>query len=197
MHYCIHLITKELPSEEQIEEILKPFNDETVYGKSPANDDDWDEYIKTIEYPAFMYDYFVIGGRYGGALKLKIQFEEDDEYMWKYLSRPGEEREGRLFLSSLLHLIREKFERYIGSEDRWIGYLGDLTFVYVDGAKLKDIINKDELECYGFVDVDGTAYVRTHWNGKEHIDNPDFDNQYKKALEERSDCFLTVLDIHD
>lgn len=31
MHYCVHLLTKELPSENKIAEILKPYNSELIY----------------------------------------------------------------------------------------------------------------------------------------------------------------------
>lgn len=189
MHYCIHLFTEELPNEAQIEEILSPFNSETVYS---------DDENAPKEYPAFTWDYFMIGGRYGGKLQLRID-AEDDEYNWKFYAREGEQREGRLFHSSLLKKIREKFVFYESREEDWLGYLGDGSFIYVDGAKIKDILNTSELGCFGFVDIDGTAYSRERWlgSGKGFEKYDDFDERYQQTLKDRSDCFLTVLDIHD
>ena len=187
MHYCIHLFTKELPTKEKINDILRPFNDESVNydGLEPA------------EYPAFTWDYFLIGGRYGGALKLKIQTDRDDEYQWRFLLRTENHREGRLFHSSLLSKIRERFIDYESSEESWFRYMGDGSFIYCDGAKIKDLVDTETLGCYGFVDIDGTAYAREQWTGNDFIKHEDFDERYQKTLNERSDCFLTVLDIHD
>ena len=185
MHYCIHLFTKELPTETEINDILSPFNSEEVF-----KDDE-----EQTEYPAFTWDYFLIGGRYGGALKLKIQTEEDDEYRWRFYERNP--REGRLFHSSLLRKIRERFVDYESREEDWLRYMGDASFIYCDGAKIKDLVSKDTLGCYGFVDIDGTAYAREQWTGNGFIKHDDFDERYQKTLNERSDCFLTVLDIHD
>ena len=188
MHYCIHLFTEELPSKAQIEELMAPYNENVIYG---------DEEDKTTEisYPEFMWDWYQIGGRYCGRLKLKMQIDKEDEYQWKYNSR--EPREGRLFYSSLLRKIREKFAFYEGREEDYYGYMGDYTYLRVDGAKIKDLLNADELECYGYIDVDGSALVRSYWNGKEFEEREDFDERYKEKLKERSDCFLTVIDIHD
>ena len=66
MHYCVHLLTKELPSENKIAEIMKPYNSELVYS---SDDED-----KQIDYPVFTWDYYRIGGRYKSELKLKVHF---------------------------------------------------------------------------------------------------------------------------
>ena len=39
MHYCVHLLTKELPSENKIAEIMKPYNSELVYGSDDEEDE--------------------------------------------------------------------------------------------------------------------------------------------------------------
>lgn len=82
MHYCVHLLTKELPTKDEIEKIVQPYNSEIVYGNSDGEG-------KMINYPIFTWNWYEIGGRYKAALKLKVG-EEDDEnweyYRWKYWS---------------------------------------------------------------------------------------------------------------
>ena len=71
MHYCVLLITKELPSESKIEKILQPYNHEDI-----KYDEETGELLTPL--PIFTYDWFQIGGRYTGSLKLKI--DKNDEY---------------------------------------------------------------------------------------------------------------------
>lgn len=47
MHYCVHLLTKELPTKDEIEKIMQPYNSEIVYDNS--NDE-------KIDYPIFTWD---------------------------------------------------------------------------------------------------------------------------------------------
>ena len=191
MHYCIHLLTKTLPSQTEIDAIMRPYND-NVASKYDSNG----ELTEPITVP-FMWDYWTVGGRYAGRLKLKVDYEAEDEYRWKFYEFENP-RTGRLFHSTLLEEIRTRFEYYRKNEEDWFSYLGDGTFIRVDGAKIAHLINNlEDLGCYGFVDVDGTAYSRESWNGHEWIDNPDFDSQYQEALKKNTEGFLTVLDIHD
>lgn len=62
MHYCCMVFTKEFPSQAVLEKVLKPFNSEEVYGQPEEN----------IVYPAFTWDWWRVGGRYEGKLKLKV-----------------------------------------------------------------------------------------------------------------------------
>lgn len=180
MHYCVHLITKTLPTEKEIGEIMKPYEDDNVEDLSSS---------------VFTWDWWVIGGRYGGRIKLKVDME-DEEYRWKFYS--SEPREGRLFHSLLLAEIRERFPRYRGEEEDWFVYLGARdNYLCVDGAKIKDIINLENLDCYICIDVDGKAIARERWNGEDFIKDQDFDKKYEEILEKSKDYFLTVLDIHD
>lgn len=191
MHYCIHLLTETLPSKEDIEEIMRPFNDDEA-----AKYDDEGELIEPITAP-FMWDYWVVGGRYAGRLKLKVDYEAEDEYRWKFYEH-DKPRTGRLFHSTLLEEIRKNFPIYKKSEEDWFSYLGDGTFIRVDGAKIAHLLNDlADLGCYGFVDADGTGYSRERWTGHEWLENPDFDSRYQEALKNNADGFITVLDIHD
>ena len=63
MHCCLLLITREMPSENRISEILKPYNEENL---------EYDETGEIISFPIFTYDWWEIGGRYANKLKLKI-----------------------------------------------------------------------------------------------------------------------------
>lgn len=63
MHYCLLLITKEIPSENRFSEILEPYDEENL---------ECDKTGKIISFPTFTYDWWEIGGRYSGKLKLKI-----------------------------------------------------------------------------------------------------------------------------
>lgn len=196
MHYRIHLFTKELLTEDQIQDIMAPYYDDAVYGNSDDESETTENDEKDIIYPAIMLDYFVIGGRYCGQLKLKMDTESDNEYNWQFYEKVP--REGRLFHSSLLKKIREEFKNpWDKREEEWYGYMGDGSYILVDGAKICDILNIDELSCYAFVDIDGQAYSCESWNGSDFEKHPDFENLYKQKLNEYKDYFLTVLDIHD
>lgn len=180
MHYCVHLITRELPTEEEISKIMKPYNDDMVenYNDCP-----------------FSWDYWVIGGRYSGRIKLRID-EEAEEYRWPYYETNP--REGRLFYSSILNRIRHSFPRFETREEDWFSYLGYLdNYLHVDGAKIKDILNIEDLGCYVCIDVNGNVIVQETWDGKNFTTNQSFDAEYKRILEESKDYFLTILDIHD
>lgn len=59
MHYCVHLLTKELPTENQIAEILQPYNSEKFWEN--ITDDTPEE---EIDYLPFTWDWYQIGGRY-------------------------------------------------------------------------------------------------------------------------------------
>ena len=191
MHYCIHIFTKELPSEDKIREIIQPYNDDSVYF-----DEDGHKKEELTEAPPFMWDYFVIGGRYHGALKLVMR-DNDEEYQWEYYSRTP--REGRLFHSTLLKEIRESFVSYKAREEDWLGYMSDSTFLFVDGAKIKDIINLDDVGCYGYATDEGEAYSREQWDPSNHefINHDDFDEKHQQMLEKYKDGFLTRIDVHD
>lgn len=193
MHYCVHLLTKELPSEDKIAEIMKPYNSELVYGSD-------DEEGNQIDYPVFTWDYYRIGGRYKAELKLKVDEEgsaNSEYYNWGYYDR--QDRNGRLFWSSLLSTLKENITpEWMYHEEDWfmnIGF-GD-GHILVDGAKQSDVINIDKLGCYICILPDGSAIARDSWNGKAIVKDEKFDEKYKQAITDNMDGFITVLDIHD
>lgn len=70
-------------------------------------------------------------------------------------------------------------------------------YILVDGARQKDILNLDELGCFGCVLPDGSAIARESWTGNGFVEDDKFEEKYKKAVADNMDGFLTVLDIHD
>ena len=192
MHYCVHLLTKELPSENKIAEIMKPYNSELVYGS--------DEEEKEIDYPAFTWDYYRIGGRYKAELKLKVDEEgsaNSEYYNWGYYDR--QDRNGRLFWSSLLSTLKENITpEWMYHEEDWFMNMGfGDGYILVDGAKQNDVLNIDKLGCFICILPDGSAIARDSWNGKDIIKDENFDEKYKQAIADNMDGFITVLDIHD
>ena len=192
MHYCVHLLTKELPSENKIAAIMKPYNSELIYGS--------DEEDKQIDYPVFTWDYYQIGGRYKAELKLKVDEEGSanrEYYNWGYYDR--QDRNGRLFLSSLLSTLKENITpKWMYHEEDWFMNMGfGDGYNLVDGAKQSDVLNINKLGCYICILPDGSAIARDSWNGKDIIKDEKFDEKYKQAITDNMDGFITVLDIHD
>lgn len=179
MHYLALLLTEKLPNEERIEKILEPYD----WGKLK-----FDEEGEIIgEQPSFTYDYYQIGGRYCGYLKLKMD-KSNQEYNWEfYETNP---RNNRLFISSILNELKnDAFPSFMYSEERYFPYMGSRDgFLYVDGAKAKDVINYDKLQSYICIMPDGTAFTN---------DSQDYGKKLKKALMENQNGFVTVLDLHD
>lgn len=192
MHYCVHLLTKELPSENKIATIMKPYNSELVYGS--------DEEDKQINYPVFTWDYYRIGGRYKAELKLKVDEEgsaNSEYYNWGYYDR--QDRNGRLFWSSLLSTLKENITpEWMYHEEDWFMNMGfGDGYILVDWAKQSDVLNINKLGCYVCILPDGSAIARDSWNGKDIIKDEKFDEKYKQAITDNMDGFITVLDIHD
>lgn len=187
MHYCCLVITKDFPTNEVIEKVLRPFNDEEFFGKPEG------ERVR----PAFTWDWYLLGGRYGGSIKLKID-KDDEKYKWRYII--NEPRNGRLFRSTLLDTLAHYRQRtwdiayYENYDFDYMGF-GD-GFLYVDAALADDIQNISEIDCYCFVDQDGNAFARDYYNG-EWATNTEFDAQLSKAKENCTGCYICVVDLHD
>lgn len=182
MHCCLLLITREMPSENRISEILKPYNEENL---------ECDETGEIISFPIFTYDWWEIGGRYSGKLKLKID-NNDEKYDWKYIS----DRNKKLFHSKLLTdlqkskkiLFENIYYRSMGSRD---------GFLYVDGARIDDLLNFDEIDCFVCIDFDKNVIARETWNGHAFIKDEDFDKKLAEIKAKSKGMFATILDIHN
>lgn len=198
MHYCIHVFTKEFPTMGMLNDIMDPYNEEEFYRL--AYDEDGNE-RGDIERPDILWDYWVIGGRYGGKLHLKYNYDADDEYEWKYYSFKKGPRNGRLFHCSLLYRLAESHSQISHPEEDYFCYIGGDGYLNVDGAKLKDIINIDDISCYGYIDTDGKVHTqeRFDYDKREFIENPSFYTDYHRCkMQCMSDRgYVTVLDIHE
>lgn len=185
MHYCLMLFTKEFPTKQDIENIMSKYHDDAVYS---------DDEEKEIDYPQFTYDWYQIGGRYNGSVKLKVD-KENEMYRWKFSERKP--RNGRLFWSYLLNDMQENKKSFYNEEDYFCSMGFNDGFLYVDGAKISDVLNFEGLNCYTFIGFDGEAYSREWWNGDEFIKNDDFDERLKAEKEKSKDGYVTIIDYHD
>lgn len=182
MHYCLLLITEEIPSEDRISEILQPYNEENL---------ECDKSGEAIPFPIFTYDWWEIGGRYSGKLKLKID-NNDEKYGWEYIS----DRNKKLFHSKLLTdlqkskkiLFENIYYRSMGSRD---------GFLYVDGARIDDLINFDEIDCFICIDSEENVIARETWNGHTFLKDEDFDRKLAEIKKKSKGMFATILDIHN
>lgn len=140
MHYCLLLITKEIPSESRISKILQPYDEENL---------ECNEKNEVVSFPVFTYDLWEIGGRYTRKLKLKI----DNCY-------PA------------------------------------MKITYVNGARIDDLINFDEIDCFICIDSDENVIARETWNGHTFVKDEDFDRKLTEIKKKSKGMFATILDIH-
>ena len=179
MHYCCLVITKEFPTDTVLEKALKPFNKETAEN-----------------YPAFTWDWYQVGGRYNGSLKLKID-DTDEKYRWNFYTKPY--RNGRLFRSYLLTKM-EEFSKgsFMYSEEDYFRSMGSReNFLFIDGGYIPDLLNFESVECFCYLDKDGNAYSRERWTGDNFEKNDKFDEQLKAVKDNSKDCYACIVDLHD
>lgn len=194
MHYCCYLYTKEFPTDEVIEKALKPYE----YKDGGYDDGE--------QRPLFTWDWWQVGGRYGGKLKLNIKAQDGvDKYETEYLVRYR--RAGRLFRCKLLEettrgiLDHGSWKETKADESEALNYCGMRDgILYVDGAWANDIQSlTDEADnCWAVIDTDGTAIARERWNGADWKDDDRFSDKAKAiAMKNKADTYVTVVDIHD
>ena len=140
MHCCLLLITREMHSENRISEILKLYDEENL---------ECDETGEIISFPIFTYDWWEIGGRYSGKLKLKI----DD-------------------------------------------CCPVTKIAYMNGARIDNLINFDEIDCFVCIDSDENVIARETWNGHTFVKDEDFDRKLTEIKKKSKGMFATILDIH-
>ena len=194
MHYCCYLYTKDFPTNKVIEKALKPYE----YKDGGYDDGE--------QRPLFTWDWWQVGGRYGGKLKLNIKAQDGaDKYETEYLVRYR--RAGRLFRCKLLEettrgiLDHGSWKETKADESEALNYCGMRDgILYVDGAWANDIQNlTDEADnCWAVIDTDGTAIARNHWDGADWKDDDRFSDKAKAiAMKNKADTYVTVVDIHD
>lgn len=187
-------INKKATNRKEIYNILQPYNNENFYSQDEENED------IEIKLLSFTWDWYEIGGRYRGGFKLKADINEYNEYRWRYIISRDEERNNRLFISSLLSTLKAGFkqEPWRYREEDWLTSIGlEDGYIYVDGGRQKDILNLQDAGCYVYITPDGSAFARTSWDGKKFVKDEQFDEKYQNALNNNMDGFITILDIHD
>lgn len=171
MHYCGYIITNKIPTDKEIEEILEPYNEETH---------------ESLE---FAWDWFEIGGRYCGKLKIEFDPEETEENWFSF-----QDRNYKYFINEELKKIKENIKYY--EELKHLKYMGlNEKVLYVDGAYYKDIINFDITNCNFVIDDKRKLYSRELWKNDNWVEDEQFDEKVKKINLENK--FITVVDIHD
>lgn len=197
MHYSFVVITKDFPTDDVLSEVLQPYNEEAFYEKYEEREGE----IPSNERPVFMWDWWQVGGRYGGRLKLKVDYD-DEEYRWKFYAK--EPRAGRLFRSNMceeLDAARKNNTFFTPIEDDYRAYLGSIDgYIRVDGCKVKDVIDFEETvieHSYGFIGKDGEAYAIELWNGHNFVNDEHYKEKVKEAIKDVQDCYVTYVDCHD
>ena len=197
MHYCFVVITKEFPTDDVLSKALEPFNEETFYEKHEGEDE-----IPAEEYPVFTWDWWQVGGRYGGNLKLKIDYD-DEEYRWMSYAKQDNTRAGRLFRSKMCEVLDSYKKKlyFDATEDEFRAYMGSRDgYIRVDGCKVKDVIDFEETvvnQGFGFIGKDGEIYARESWNGHDFIKDEHYEEKVREAIKNVQDCYVTYVDCHD
>ena len=191
MHYCVFVYTKEFPTDEAIGKALKPYK----YKDGGYDDGE--------QRPLFTWDWWQVGGRYGGKFKLDISNSAQKE-KYKILEYTRFRRSATIFRNAYLEKTTygfDEFNRNKMPEDEALQYCGTRDgYIYVDGAWANDIKNlTDEADnCWAVIDTDGTAIAREHWDGTYWKDDGRFPEKAKAiAVKNSADAFVTVVDIHD
>jgi len=191
MHYCLMFLSNEFPTDAVIEKALKPFNSEDFWA---LHEDD-----ENCEQPVFTWDWWQVGGRYNGKLKLKYDPDDDtSEYRWMFVAK--QPRTKRLFRSYLLEAFMETKMAPFFREDDYIASMGTRDgYLYVDGGKIADMLNfKEECtKCFCYLDTDGNAYACRTWSNHKWVEDTSFKDKVKSACENRTDGYVVFIDIHD
>lgn len=198
MHYCCHLYTKEFPTDDVIAKAMAPYDEEKYYRERETDE--------SIPRPAITYDYYIVGGRYGGRLKLDWTKEKYEPNCFSRYRRAG-----RLFRSAFLERttygtmewaikdMDKKLEEVYAM--RYCGAVEGSEGMRVDGALICDLTNFYEIAdvCYCVIDTDGKAYARETYNGDNWDDTSNFDETAKAIAEKNreNDCYLTIIDVHN
>ena len=202
MHACLVLITKNLPTNEDISNYLARFDEENLY-KEDENGVSLYQQLTTKElkekYP-FQWDCWQVGGRYGGRIKYKLE-EEDYRYLDHNINM-------KKIRSNFYDKIQERYDDPFSKafnkevdECEFVNYIGRRdNILYCDGAKISTIQNIEEIKNdfdYCLYDaINDVAIAREYWDKNEWKNNGNFQSQMKEIIEKNTGAFLTIIDIH-
>ena len=172
MHYCLLLLTEKIPSDSDITNILLPYYEDNAL----KND------------PIFTWDYYVVGGRYGGRIKYRLK---PNTYVWSNDKLTDKKIKSNLFDKLNKHYkdqIMEQFNSNI-SEIEFAIYLGARDdIIYCDGAYL------DECD---IGDLTGYYCLNTITNKVITAESKRYKASLKRMLNAHPKAFITVIDIHN
>ena len=208
MHYCLILITKELPNEEDINKVLSRFNSEELYKDIKDENGNITCLANTMtkeerfeKYP-FTWDWWQVGGRYGGNIKYKMQ--EDDYKFYNHNIC------NKKYKSKFFENMQKYYQRPLGRDLRtneidecdFISYLGyNDYFIYCDGAKISDIQNIEHIkDDFGFCiydSINDVGYAREVYVGGGFVKTENYQDKVRNIIENNKDSFLTIIDLHD
>lgn len=173
MHYKGYVITKKIPTQKKLEEILSKYKED--FDRKDKVDFEW--------------DWWQIGGRYGGKINIRFDPNENEDN-W-YMNRT---RNHKYFIIDILDDIKQNIKFY--DELDYLLYMGlNDKILHVDGGYFNDMIDFDITNCFIVIDDENNLYVRQFWNEEDWIEDKDFDNKVKKIdLESK---FITIIDFHD
>ena len=67
---------------------------------------------------------------------------------------------------------------------------------YMNGARIDNLINFDEIDCFVCIDSDENVIARETWNGHTFVKDEDFDRKLTEIKKKSKGMFATILDIH-
>jgi hypothetical protein len=141
----------------------------------------------------FSWDWYQIGGRYGGKLKIKFNPDENED---KWYCGSHHDRNYKYFISNKLKEMKSKMPCLDYDELESMFYMGlRENVLYVDGAYYKDIYNFDITNTCFVINNDKTLYSRDLWKNDEWVTDEEFDDKVKKI--DLKNKFITVIDLHD
>lgn len=184
MHYCCLVFTNEFPTDRVIAEKMKPFDENDFYNNEKEGD----------KYPAFLWDWYQIGGRYSAAVKMKRDMDSKD-YKWGFYANTP--RNNRLFRSQLIDkFLKTTDDQFLVEEDILPYCYEDATDSYrVDAAETHLVVNKEDLYGFNMIRVDGTGTTQEYWDGDKAIPNADYQNEVQKEYNKAK--YVCVIDMHD
>lgn len=189
MHCCLLLLTEKIPTKKELKKIMKPYYE----GNIDYDNDDLKKY-------PFTWDWWQIGGRYGGLIKYKLE-KEDYVYLNHNLNNVK-------ILSGLFDKLNENYRTNVMSmfndkvieETDFVNYLGYTDkILYCDGAYLNKCDIGDLAGYYCLDAVNNKVIWRKKWDGETWLKNDNYDNELQIILNNGREkgYFLTVIDIHN
>lgn len=166
---------------------MAPFEEDSFYEQQEKDE--------SINRPCLLWDYWKLGGRYAGRIKIDVSGDNAGKY--DLIFYPKQKRVNRLFRSAFLESCNLDVLFTTGFDETdalcYMGVRDDI--IYADSAKIEDV--KEFPGGFGMILPSGEVFAREYWDGAHWIKCPDFDERKEAALSGNKDCWISVIDIHD